>query len=73
MTVRSTVKEFIDFLSGQPPFDALDGDDMGRLAARVEVECFPAGAVVVAEDENRLKHLWVLTRRRGENASPTAR
>jgi CBS domain-containing protein len=54
------VKEFADFLSGQPPFDALDAEDLARLVARVEVEYFAAGAVVVAEDEQRLSHLWVV-------------
>jgi CBS domain-containing protein len=54
------VKEFADFLGGQPPFDALDAEDMSRLVARVEVEYFAVGAVVVAEDERRLEHLWVV-------------
>nr|BFE71856.1 cyclic nucleotide-binding/CBS domain-containing protein [Actinoplanes digitatis] len=54
------MKEFADFLGEQPPFDALDAEDMARLVARVEVEYFAAGAVVVAEDEDRLRHLWVV-------------
>ncbi|MCU7731005.1 DUF294 nucleotidyltransferase-like domain-containing protein [Actinoplanes sp. KI2] len=54
------MKEFADFLGGQPPFDALDAEDMDRLVAHVEVEYFAAGAVVVAEDERRLEHLWVV-------------
>jgi CBS domain-containing protein len=54
------VQEFADFLSGQPPFGALDAEDLARLVARVEVEYFAAGAVVVAGDENRLEHLWVV-------------
>ena len=53
------MKEFADFLSDQPPFDALDADDLARLAATVEVEFFAPGAVVVREDE-RLDHLWVV-------------
>jgi hypothetical protein len=48
-------KEFADFLTGQPPFDALNADDLGRLASHVEVEYFPAGTEVVGEDE-RLDH-----------------
>ena len=54
------MKEFADFLGGQPPFDALDADDLARLVTRVEVEYFAAGAVVVADDEDRLTHLWVV-------------
>jgi CBS domain-containing protein len=53
------MKEFVDFLSGQPPFDALDPEDLARLAAHLEVEYFAPGAVVVREDE-RLDHLWVV-------------
>jgi CBS domain-containing protein len=53
------MKEFADFLSGQPPFDALDADDLARLVAHLEVEYFAPGAVVVREDE-RLDHLWVV-------------
>jgi CBS domain-containing protein len=54
------VKEFADFLGGQPPFDALDADDLVRLAARVEVEYFDTGAIVVPADAGRLDHLWVV-------------
>ena len=43
------MKEFADFLGGQPPFDALDSDDMARLVSRVEVEYFAAGATVVSD------------------------
>ncbi|MFG2044033.1 putative nucleotidyltransferase substrate binding domain-containing protein [Dactylosporangium sp. NPDC048998] len=53
------MKEFEDFLGGQPPFDALDAEDLTRLVARLEVEYFAAGASVVAEGE-RLAHLWVV-------------
>jgi hypothetical protein len=54
------VKEFVDFLGGQPPFDALDADDLARLVSRAEVEYFPAGAVVLSDSEDRLSHLWVV-------------
>lgn len=54
------MKEFADFLGGQPPFDALDAGDLDRLAARVEVAYFDAGATVVAGDEPALDHLWVV-------------
>jgi CBS domain-containing protein len=53
------VKEFADFLGGQPPFDALDPDDMARLVSRVEVEYFAARATVVVEG-TPLSHLWVV-------------
>jgi CBS domain-containing protein len=53
------VQEFVDFLGGQAPFDALDADDLTRLVARVDVEYFAAGATVVAEGSS-LEHLWVV-------------
>jgi CBS domain-containing protein len=53
------VKEFADFLGGQPPFDALDADDLARLVAHVEVEYFAAGATVVPAG-GPLSHLWVV-------------
>ncbi len=54
------MQEFADFLGRQPPFDGLDADDLARVAARVEVEYFAAGAVIVPEDAPRLEHLWVV-------------
>jgi CBS domain-containing protein len=53
------VQEFVDFLGGQAPFDALDADDLARLVAHLEVEYFAAGAAVVTEGEP-LEHLWVV-------------
>ena len=53
------MKEFVDFLGEQPPFDSLDEEDLARLVAHVEVEYFAAGAVVALEDEP-VTHLWVV-------------
>jgi CBS domain-containing protein len=53
------VKEFAEFLAGQPPFDALGADEVARLAGRAEVEYFGAGAVVLAAD-TPVEHLWVV-------------
>ncbi|GIJ54728.1 putative nucleotidyltransferase substrate binding domain-containing protein [Virgisporangium aurantiacum] len=54
------MQQIADFLAGQPPFDALPEADLDRLVGRVEVEYFAAGAVVVAEDVERVEHLWVV-------------
>jgi CBS domain-containing protein len=54
------VKEFVDFLGGQPPYDALGGEDLERLVAHLEVEYFAAGSIVVAEGAERLDHMWVV-------------
>jgi CBS domain-containing protein len=54
------VKEFLDFLGGQAPYDVLTAEDLGRLAAAIDVEYFPAGTVIVADGQDRLAHLWVV-------------
>ncbi len=54
------VKEFVDFLGGQPPYDALDLDDLERLAESIEAEYFPAGAAIVSAGDDALSHLWVV-------------
>jgi CBS domain-containing protein len=54
------VKEFIDFLGSQPPYDRLDPEDLERLAGAVEVELFPAGTTIVTENDPRLDHIYVV-------------
>ncbi len=54
------MKEFIDFLGGQSPYDALDVDDLEQLAASVEAEYFAAGARIVPAGSEPLRHLWVV-------------
>jgi len=54
------VQEFADFLGSQPPFDALSGDDLERLARQVEVEYFAAGTVIMPAGSPPLHHLWVV-------------
>jgi len=55
-----TVQEFADFLAKQSPFDALPADDIERLASRVEVEYFGAGAVIVAAGSAPLDYIYVV-------------
>ncbi len=54
------MKEFVDFLGSQSPYDQLDSDDLERLAGAVEVELFPAGATIVTEDGPRLEFIYVV-------------
>jgi CBS domain-containing protein len=55
-----TVTEAIaDFLGDQPPFDALDADDLAALAAAAEERSFAPGVVVV-DPQQVLEHLWVV-------------
>ncbi len=54
------MQEFADFLGSQPPFDALSGDDLARLARQVEVEYFAAGTVIMTAGSPPLHHLYVV-------------
>jgi CBS domain-containing protein len=54
------VREFADFLDGQPPYDRLEAAELERLARAVEIERFARGGVIVAADSEPLRHLWVI-------------
>ncbi len=54
------MKEFVDFLGSQAPYDALDAADLETLAKNIEVEYFAAGTIVVEAGREVLDHLWVV-------------
>lgn len=54
------MKEFLEFLGAQTPYDRLDDDDLNRLAKAVEVEYFTAGTVIVEADAAPLDCLYVV-------------
>lgn len=54
------MKEFVDFLGGQAPYDALDLDDLELLAESIEAEFFASGATVYRAGSEPLRHLWVV-------------
>jgi len=54
------VKEFLEFLGEQSPYDRLDDDDLHRLASAVDVEYFTAGTVIVEADAAPLDCLYVI-------------
>jgi CBS domain-containing protein len=54
------MKELVDFLGAQPPYDRLDAEDLDRLAGAVEVEFFPAGTMIVQADAGVLDCLYVI-------------
>lgn len=58
--LRDLMQEFADFLGKQSPYDTLSGDDLERVAARVETEYFAKGTVIVAPDSPRLESLRVI-------------
>ncbi|MFL5337068.1 MAG: Crp/Fnr family transcriptional regulator, partial [Geminicoccaceae bacterium] len=54
--------EIVGFLRAHPPFDALDLDDVARVAAAAEREVLPAGTTIFAEGDAPLSHLRVIRR-----------
>jgi len=54
------MKEFVDFLGSQPPYDALDTAELERLAGRLEVEYLTAGTLIVPAGAKPLDHLYVI-------------
>lgn len=54
------MQEFSDFLAKQSPFDALSADDIDRLAAKVEVEYFGNGTVIVSAGSSPLDHIYIV-------------
>jgi CBS domain-containing protein len=54
------MKEYVDFLSGQSPYDALDADDLQRLVRGIDVEYVTAGTTIVEENSEPLHNLWVV-------------
>jgi CBS domain-containing protein len=54
------MREYVDFLGAQPPYDALDSADLDALAQLVEVEYFAAGTTIVAADAAPLSHFYVV-------------
>lgn len=54
------MREYVDFLGGQPPYDALDATDLEALARLVEVEYFAAGTAIVTAGDTLLTHFYVV-------------
>ena len=54
------MREYIDFLGAQSPFDKLDAADLDALARLIEVEFFPADSIIVEAGEKPLRHFYVV-------------
>jgi CBS domain-containing protein len=54
------MREYVDFLGSQAPYDALEAPDLEALARLVEVEYFVAGTTIVAAGATPLVHLYVV-------------
>jgi CBS domain-containing protein len=56
----SAPPEVTRFLREQHPFDALEADEVERVAANVDVEFHRAGTTIFSEGESPIEHLWVV-------------
>jgi len=54
------MREYVDFLGGQPPYDQLDAADLEALARLIEVEYFTAGTIIITAGQAPLSHFYVL-------------
>jgi CBS domain-containing protein len=50
----------VDFLRAHPPFDALEVEEVERVAVSSEVEFFLAGATIFSQDARPVEHLRVV-------------
>ncbi len=50
------------FLARYPPFSALPGDDLHRIAGSVQIEYFPAGATILRQAGEPARFLYVVRR-----------
>lgn len=54
------MKEFVEFLGGQSPYDRLDPEDLARLAGTVEIEFFPGGQEILGYGAEGVDHIYVI-------------
>jgi CBS domain-containing protein len=57
---RHTAPDPAAFLRAHPPFDALDPDEVERVAAAAELEVYAAGEVVFAQGAEPVTHLRIV-------------
>ena len=48
------------FLGSYPPFDAVDGDELARIAAVTETEVSPRGKAIFPQGAGPVEHVWVV-------------
>ena len=53
------MQEFSDFLASQPPFDALNREELQALSRTIKVAFYPAGTVI-SSGQDDITELWVI-------------
>jgi CBS domain-containing protein len=54
------VEDIAGFLGSYPPFDAVDGDELARIAAATETEVSPRGKAIFPQGAGPVGHVWVV-------------
>ena len=54
------MEDIADFLGAHPPFDAVDADELARLAAVTETEVTPRGKAIFAQGAGPVESVWVV-------------
>lgn len=54
------MREFVEFLGSQFPYDQLDAADLDALARHIEVEFFREGAAIITEGSRPLAYLYIV-------------
>jgi CBS domain-containing protein len=54
------VPDIAGFLGSHPPFDAVDADDLARVAAVTETEAIPRGKTIFSQGAGPVEYLWVV-------------
>jgi len=54
------VEDIAGFLGFHPPFDAVDGDELARIAAVTETEVSPRGQAIFPQGAGPVEHVWVV-------------
>lgn len=54
------MEDIAGFLGSHPPFDAVDPDELARLAAVTETEVTPRGAAIFAQGAGPVESVWVV-------------
>ena len=54
------MEDIAGFLGSYPPFDAVDGDELARIAAVTETEVSPRGKAIFPQGAGPVEHVWVV-------------
>ena len=54
------MEDIAGFLGSHPPFDAVDADELARIAAVTETEVTPRGKAVFAQGAGPVESVWVV-------------